>query len=159
MAISVKDSGDDDVMSDINVTPLVDVMLVLLIIFIITVPVVIQTVRLELPKVTNLPTTTKPENLNLSTTNGANGCEMYIATAKQANTQELRERAAKFLLDEVNKQKQRDGRVHDLPEAHIRVDANAPFRCAGGVVFALQTAGFQKIGFISEPPAGFVPTR
>ena len=79
MAMSVGGGGEDAPMSDINTTPLVDVMLVLLIIFLITVPVVIQTVKLELPKVQFEPTTTKPENVSLSVTANGGKCEVFWA--------------------------------------------------------------------------------
>jgi len=77
MAISTGSGGDDAPMSDINTTPLVDVMLVLLIIFLIAVPVVVQTIDLALPKVQFEPTTTKPENVSLSVKGGPDGCEIF----------------------------------------------------------------------------------
>src|SRR5579884_1616887 len=101
MAMSVgQDSGDEDVpMSDINTTPLVDVMLVLLIIFLITVPVVIQTVPVKLPKVRYEPTTTKPENVSLSVKNGPGGtCEVYWNLTKVTH-QDLLKRAVQKLED------------------------------------------------------------
>ena len=145
--------------ADINTTPLVDVMLVLLIIFLITVPVVIQTVPLDLPKVSNLATTTKPENINLSVKSGPSGCEIYWVTEPIGTTAELRERGAKALLAAVERQEKEFGAIKELPEVHIRGDANTPFRCIGGVIFAMQYAGYQKIGFISEPPAGSIVER
>lgn len=139
-------------MSEINTTPLVDVMLVLLIIFLITVPVVIQVVPVELPKVANLPTTTKPENVPLSVDRN---CDIYWGLSRIESTDQLRERAGAYLLSEVEKQKARGAKI-ELPEAHIRGDRDAEYRCIGGTIFALQRAGYQKIGFISEPPAGMV---
>ena len=152
---SPDESGEESPMADINTTPLVDVMLVLLIIFLITVPVVIQTVPLSLPKVVNLPTTTKPENVLLSV--DAN-CNTYWGQTKIENKQVLLDRAVAALRGELDRQKAA-GAKQELPEVHIRGDANMEYRCVGGVIYTMQRAGFQKIGFISEPPAGFVSTR
>ena len=156
MAMSVG-SPDGDAeetpMSDINTTPLVDVMLVLLIIFLIAVPVVIQTVPVQLPKVRFEPTTTKPENVSLSV-NGSpgGGCEVYWGLTK-VNSEELLERAVKKLEDEIARQGGVDN-VTELPEAHIRGDINTPYRCIGGAIFTMQRAGFSRVGFISEPAPG-----
>ena len=147
--------GEETPMSDINTTPLVDVMLVLLIIFLITVPVVIQSVPMELPKVRFEPTTTKPENVSLSVRAGPGGaCEVYWGLTK-VNSEELLDRAVKKLEAEIK----RLGGVENLteetmPEAHIRGDINTPYRCIGGAVFTMQRAGFARVGFISEPAPG-----
>jgi biopolymer transport protein ExbD len=159
MAMSVGGEGGDDApMSDINTTPLVDVMLVLLIIFLITVPVVIQTIPLKLPSVRNEPTTTKPENVNLSVKAASNGsCEVFWGQKKVDST-ELLNRAVDKLKNEVNKLGGAANVTPDnLPEAHIRGDINTPWRCMGGVVATLGQAGFLKVGFISEPPPGANP--
>ncbi len=152
MAMSVGGSDEGSLMADINVTPLVDVMLVLLIIFLITVPVIIQTVPVELPKVANIPTTTKPENVPLSV--DAN-CHVFWGMAKVESNEQLREKGSSYLLAQVEKQKAAGAKI-ELPEVHIRGDANTEYRCVGGVIFAMQRAGYQKIGFISQPPAGMV---
>ena len=144
---SPDEAGNESAMSDINTTPLVDVMLVLLIIFLITVPVVIQTVPLTLPTVNNLPTTTKPENALMSV--DAN-CDIYWGQSRLASKEELLQRSKDKLITEINKQKAAGGKI-ELPEAHIRGDANAEYRCIGGVIFTLQRAGFLKIAFISQP--------
>src|SRR3982751_958369 len=105
MAMSVgQDSGDEDVpMSDINTTPLVDVMLVLLIIFLITVPVVIQTIPIQLPKVRYEVTQTKPENVSLTVRNGSgNTCEVYWGLTRVTQP-ELLDRAVKKLEDQIKK--------------------------------------------------------
>src|SRR6201991_317002 len=105
MAMQVGESGgaEETPMSDINTTPLVDVMLVLLIIFLITVPVVIQTVPVRLPKVAYEPTTSKPENVVLSVKNGKDGrCEVYWGQTK-VTAQELLDRSVKKLKLEVDK--------------------------------------------------------
>src|SRR3954465_1131698 len=91
MAMSVGDGGDDAPMSDINTTPMVDVMLVLLIIFLIAVPVVIQSIDLALPKVVFEPTTTKPENVSLSVTGAGGKCNVYWGMTP-AGHQELLDR-------------------------------------------------------------------
>jgi biopolymer transport protein ExbD len=154
------ESGEEQPMSDINTTPLVDVMLVLLIIFLITVPVVIQTVKLDLPKVRYEVTTTKPENVSLSVKAGPGGaCEVYWGLHK-VDSAELLKRAVKKLEDEVKRQ----GGVQNIteetmPEAHIRGDVNTPYRCIGGAIFTMQRAGFTRVGFISEPPPGGVVQR
>ena len=149
------EDGEETPMSEINTTPLVDVMLVLLIIFLITVPVVIQTVEVALPKVQFEPTTTKPENVNLTVRgDGAGGCEVYWGLTK-VNSEELLDRAVKKLEAEIERQ----GGVENLteetmPEAHIRGDVDTPYKCVGGAVFTMQRAGFARVGFISEPPVG-----
>ncbi len=151
-------SGEKDSstpMSDINTTPLVDVMLVLLIIFLITVPVVIQTVPLSLPVVSNLPTTTKPENVNISVRSVGGNCESFWNTTKVTNNAELRDRAVTRLKADIARMTAEGAKI-ELPEVHVRGDAAMPFKCAGGVIYAMQQAGFQKIGFISNPPAGMV---
>jgi len=155
MAMGVSESDEEVEMSDINVTPLVDVMLVLLIIFLIAVPVVLQTVPVELPKVRYEATTTKPENVNLSVRAAPDGtCEVYWNLTK-VNSEDLLDRAVKKLEAEIAKV----GGVENLteetmPEAHIRGDVNTPYRCIGGTVFTMQRAGFARVGFISEPPGG-----
>ena len=159
MAMSVGPSEDDAPMSDINTTPLVDVMLVLLIIFLITVPVVIQTVPVSLPKVVFEPTTTKPENVALSVRAGSKGeCEVYWGLTK-VNAQELLDRAVVKLKREIDRQGGPTAPGLELPEAHIRGDINTPYRCIGGAIYTMQRAGFARVGFISEPPAGFVSQR
>ena len=155
MAMNVRTDDEEESISDINVIPLADTMLVMLIIFIITVPVVLQTVPVELPKVRYEPTTTKPENVNLSVKAGPGGeCEVYWNLTK-VNSEDLLDRAVKKLEDQIAAV----GGVENLteetmPEAHIRGDVNTPYRCIGGAVFTMQRAGFARVGFISEPPAG-----
>ncbi len=159
MAMSAGPAEDNSPMSDINTTPLVDVMLVLLIIFLITDPVVIQTVPMEIPKVAFEPTTTKPENVSLSIKGGADGsCEVYWGLTK-VNAQELLDRAVVKLRAEIDKQGGPNAAGVELPEAHIRGDVNTPYRCIGGAVFTMQRAGFARVGFISEPPAGYQTAR
>ncbi|MEP9360305.1 biopolymer transporter ExbD [Sphingomonas sp. KR3-1] len=158
MAMSVGGGGEDAPMSDINTTPLVDVMLVLLIIFLITVPVVIQTVKLELPKVQFEPTITKPENVALSVTAEGGQCKVFWGMTP-VTSKELLDKAVKKLQDEIKKQGGINAAGLELPEVHIRGDVNTPYRCIGGTIFTMQMAGFVKVGFISEPPAGSATVR
>jgi len=152
MQVGEHDAGDDTPMSDINTTPLVDVMLVLLIIFLITIPVVIQTVPVRLPSVRNEITQTKPENISLSVRgDGAGGCEVYWNLTK-VNNDELLERAVKKLEDEIEKAGGVENITEEnMPEAHIRGDVDTPYKCIGGAVFTMQRAGFARVGFISQP--------
>ncbi len=159
MAMSAGPAEDDAPMSDINTTPLVDVMLVLLIIFLITVPVVIQTVPVEIPKVAFEPTTTKPENVSLSIKASPTGaCEVYWGLTR-VSAQELLDRAVVKLRAEIDRQGGPTATGIELPEAHIRGDVKTPYRCIGGAVFTMQRAGFSRVGFISNPPPGYQTTR
>ncbi|WP_432768471.1 MAG: biopolymer transporter ExbD [Sphingopyxis sp.] len=166
MSMSVGDNGGEDApMSEINTTPLVDIMLVLLIIFLITVPVVVQTVNLELPDVAFEVTTTKPENVLLSVrsadTDGdgepnaeSSACEVYWGQTP-VDSRELLDRGQKKLEQLIEDIGGVENITEDnFPEVHIRGDVNTPYQCIGGVIYTMQFAGFQKIGFISEPAAG-----
>jgi len=148
------EGGDETPISDINTTPLVDVMLVLLIIFLIAVPVVLQTVPLNLPKTEFKPTTTKPENVNLSVlSKDGQTCEVYWELTR-VNSEQLLQRGTEALKAEIERQ-EASGGVTELPEVHIRGDVNTPYRCIGGAIFTMQRAGFARVGFISEPtPSG-----
>lgn len=142
MAMTLTPSGngdEDEVISTINTTPLVDVMLVLLIIFLITIPVVIQTVPVELPKESNIPLQTKPENILISVSRDGDifWNQEYIANAALL-TQRLKVRAIE----------------KPQPEVHIRGDMEARYEAVGRIVFACQRAGIVKVGFITEPPPG-----
>ena len=160
MAMQVGGAGEEQqVMNNINTTPLVDVMLVLLIIFLITVPVAIQTVPVKLPNVVFEATVTKPENVSLSIKAGAKGeCEVYWGQTR-VTAEELIDRAVVKLKHEIDKQGGPTAPGLELPEVHIRGDINTPYRCIGGAVFTMQRAGFTRVGFISEPPAGTVSER
>ncbi len=173
MAISTGGGDADAPMSDPNTTPLVDVMLVLLIIFLITVPVAIQTVKMTLPVVPFEPTAAKKENVLLAVTTtdsggrspgdagyeGANPngeCRVYWNTTPIDST-ELVNRAVKHLTDQIKLLggpeaiARGDVKIEDLPEAHVRADVNTPYKCIGGAVYSMQLAGFPKVGFISSP--------
>jgi biopolymer transport protein ExbD len=162
MAISAgPGEGDHDApMSEINTTPLVDVMLVLLIIFLITVPVVVQTVKVDLPKVQFEPTTTKPENVSLSVRGTPEGgCEVYWGLRKMDATQLLDEAVKKLEADIKRLGGVENMTEENMPEVHVRGDVNTPYKCVGGAVFQMQRAGFSRVGFISEPPPGGVVQR
>ena len=155
MQVGEHDTGEDVPMSDINTTPLVDVMLVLLIIFLITVPVVVQSVPITLPEVRYEVTETKPENVSLTVRGGPGGaCEVYW-NLTPVNNEQLLDRAVKALEEQIK----RVGGVENIneenmPEVHVRGDINTPYKCIGGTVFTMQRAGFARVGFISQPAAG-----
>jgi biopolymer transport protein ExbD len=136
MAITVGDSSEGESMSDINVTPLVDVMLVLLIIFIITIRVIVQQVQLDLPKATNLPTQTKPENITIAIDKQGT---IYWNTKPLNGQEEL-----KNLLRGIVSQ-------DPQPEVHIRGDANVRYQFVGQVLVATQQIGIRKVAFITTP--------
>ena len=153
MAGQVIQGDEDEAMSDINVVPLTDVMLVLLIVFLITTQVIKQAVPIKLPNVRYEPTTTKPDNVSLTVRNGpANTCEVYWGMTKVTQA-DLLKRAVQKLEDQIKKV----GGVQNInednmPEAHIRGDVNTRYKCIGAAIITMQEAGFQRVGFISEPP-------
>ena len=150
---SDNDSGEP--MMEINTTPLIDVMLLLLIVFLITIPVVVHQVPVTLPKVRYEPTVTKPDNVSLSVRNGPGGtCEVYWQL-KKVTQKELLDLAVKKLEDQI----QKVGGVQNIneenmPEAHVRGDINTQYKCIGAVIITMQEAGFQRVGFISQPAGG-----
>ena len=137
MAVGSPDGEEDEMNAAINTTPLVDVMLVLLIIFLITIPVVTQSVQLQLPKERNLPTQTKPENILLAVSKEG---DVYWNTRKMPDTETL--------LKELKKESIKEPQ----PEVHIRGDQDARYESVGRLVVACQRAGIAKVGFITEPP-------
>lgn len=139
MAMNVGSEGgeEDEVVSTINTTPLVDVMLVMLIIFLITIPVVTQTIPVKLPDEANQPTQTKPENIVIAVDQEGN---VYWNTAPVPDLNALLEK----LKVEAVKVPQ--------PEVHIRGDREVRYQSVGEVVVTCQRAGIAKIGFITEPP-------
>ncbi len=152
MQVGEVSDEDDAPLSEINVVPLTDVMLVLLIIFIITVPVVLNTIPVTLPQVEFEPTTTKAENVNLSIRAPGGQCEVYWEVTR-VTSEELLDRGVAALRAEIERQGGPD-HVEELPEVHIRGDVNTPYRCIGGAIFTMQRAGFTRVGFISEPIPG-----
>ena len=139
MNLANADGDEDEMNATINTTPLVDVMLVLLIIFLITVPVVTASVPLDLPKERNLPTQTKPENIVIAVNRDG---EVFWGMERVPDNETLVER----LKVEAVKVPQ--------PEVHIRGDGQVRYESVGRVVVAAQRAGIYKVGFIPEPPAG-----
>jgi biopolymer transport protein ExbD len=150
MAMSVGGDTTETPMSDINTTPLVDVMLVLLIIFLIAVPVVLQTVPLKLPDVKYDPTLTKPENVNLSIkADDAGNCQVYWGMSPVTHDELLSQAVAKLKADVARLGS--NITIDDLPEVHIRGDVNTPYKCIGGAIYTMQSAGYARVGFISQP--------
>ncbi|MEV4779725.1 ExbD/TolR family protein [Burkholderia sp. LMU1-1-1.1] len=139
MSMSVgSDSGDEDqVMSEINTTPLVDIMLVLLIIFLITSPVVLKLIKIKLPEETNQVIQTKPEDVNIVVSKDG---DIYWNQKKMRDANELFDN----LKVEAVKLPQ--------PEVHVRGDQETRYESIGKVIFTTQRAGIQKVGFITEPP-------
>ena len=139
MSFGTMDDGDsDDVMNEINMTPLVDVMLVLLIIFIITVPVMKHAVNIDLPRATNQPQDTKPETVRLSVDAAGSSYWNENKVADQDLAPMLKAAAAKT----------------PQPELHIRGDKAVRYEKVAQAMAAAQQAGLRKIGFITEPQAG-----
>ena len=137
MNVGPADGGEDEAISSINTTPLVDVMLVLLIIFLITIPVVTQTVPMTLPKETNIARQTKPENIEISVNkDGDVFWNARLVADNDALFKKLKEIAV----------------LNPQPEIHIRGDEKARYESIGRVVFACQRAAIQKISFVTEPP-------
>ena len=152
MAMSVGgDSSEEKPMSDINTTPLVDVMLVLLIIFLITIPVAIKKIPMELPTIRYQSTITKAENVVLSVRGEADSsCGVYWG-ATRLNANELLAQAALKFKNEADRLGPNITDPDKFPEVHIRGDKNTPYRCIGGTISIMQSAGFIRVGFISEP--------
>jgi biopolymer transport protein ExbD len=139
MNIASEDGDEEELNSTINTTPLVDVMLVLLIIFLITIPVVTQSVRLELPKERNVPTQTKPENIVIAVNRDG---EVHWGLERLPDIETL---VTRLKLEAVKEPQ---------PEVHIRGDSEVRYESVGRVVVACQRAGIMKVGFITEPPPG-----
>jgi biopolymer transport protein ExbD len=144
MAMSVGSGGEDELNSTINTTPLVDVMLVLLIIFLITIPVITKTVKVSLPKAANIPTETKPENITIAVDAQGN---LYWNNEQIAGRDQLVE----MVKAEAIKDPQ--------PEIHIRGDSNSRYEDVGRVLYSVQRGGIVKVGFITEPDRGIRGAR
>ena len=136
MAMNVGSDADDEIIGTINTTPLVDVMLVLLIIFLITIPVVTTSVKVDLPKEKNLIRETKPENVIISVNATGN---IYLYDTPIKNSADLLDRMKTFAVKDPQ------------PEVQIRGDARSDFESVGRVMYAVQRAGIVKVGFITEP--------
>jgi biopolymer transport protein ExbD len=131
---------EERTMSEINTTPLVDVMLVLLIVFMITIPVITHTVPVELPKVRNEALKTAPENINLSVNRDG---QVFWNQSLIPDSTQLLERLKGIAV------------IKPQPEVHVRADKETRYEHVGRVILTVQRAGIQKVGFITEPgPAG-----
>ena len=130
--------AEEQLNNSINTTPLVDVMLVLLIIFLITIPVVTQSIKLELPKEQNIPLQTKPENIVIAVNREG---EVHWGIERLPDIETLVTRLKVQAVKEPQ------------PEVHIRGDSEVRYESVGRVVVACQRAGIFKVGFITEPPA------
>jgi biopolymer transport protein ExbD len=138
MSVGSSDGDEDQAIAAINTTPLVDVMLVLLIIFLVTIPVITQNVAVNLPIENNVARQTKPENIEISVTKDG---DVFWGTVMVRDNEELVDRLKKVAV------------LQPQPEVHIRGDQGGRYEFVGRVVFAAQRAGILKIGFITEPAA------
>ena len=136
MSMNFGSDKDDEIMSEINTTPLVDVMLVLLIIFLITIPVVTTSIKVDLPKEKNLVRETKPETVIISV--DVKG-KIFLYDTPIKNSDDLLQRMKKFSV------------MKPQPEVQIRGDGKSDFESVGRVMYAVQRAGITKVGFITEP--------
>ena len=136
MSMNVGSEKDDEIMSEINTTPLVDVMLVLLIIFLIIIPVVTTSIKVDLPKEKNTVRETKPENVIISV--DVQG-RIFLYDTPIKNSDDLLQRMKKFAV------------MKPQPEVQIRGDGKSDFESVGRVMYAVQRAGITKVGFITEP--------
>jgi biopolymer transport protein ExbD len=171
MAATVAGS-DDTPMSDINTTPLVDVMLVLLIIFLIAVPIAIQTIeKLRIPIFASVESKDKVENLLLTVTTTDQGgrsagepgyegasrfgqCRVYFNNTTRVDAEELRDQAFKrldALVKRAGGPEALRANPEKIPQVHIRADINAPWRCVAGAIYNVQISGYPTVGFISNP--------
>jgi biopolymer transport protein ExbD len=140
MAMSLGGSGEEQsVMATINTTPLVDVMLVLLIIFLITIPVINKTVKVDLPKAVNIPTQTKPENISIAVDREGT---VYWNDRKVPTRQDLLAHIKEIAVKKPQ------------PEIHIRADRDTKYEAVGRVIYTIQRGGVVKVGFLTEPDHG-----
>jgi biopolymer transport protein ExbD len=139
MAMNVGGGSEGGMMATINTTPLVDVMLVMLIIFLITIPVITKTVKVDLPRAVNIPTQTKPENITIAV--DKNGTVYWNDKAVSDRNQLL------GLIEAAAVRKPQ-------PEIHIRGDQNTRYESIGRVMYAIQRGGIVKVGFLTEPDHG-----
>jgi biopolymer transport protein ExbD len=139
MSVGSPDGEERGIMSEINTTPLVDIMLVLLIIFLITIPVITKNIQVQVPKAVNIPTQTKPENITISVNKEGDvfWAQQRVPTMKQ-------------LIDQV----ERVAVKVPQPEIHIRADADTDYKNVGKVIAAINRGGVIKVGFITEPDHG-----
>lgn len=133
-----------EAMADINTTPLVDVMLVMLIIFLVTIPVINKTVKVDLPKAANIPTITKPENITIAVDRNGNVYWNEGLVPDRAKLQDLVIAAARQVPQ---------------PEIHIRGDSDTRYEAIGRVMYTIQRGGVVKVGYLTEPDRGIRATR
>jgi biopolymer transport protein ExbD len=139
MNVGGGDSEEPTAMSAINTTPLVDVMLVLLIIFLITIPVINKTIKVDLPKAVNIPTQTKPENITIAVDKEGN---IYWNDKRVANSADLLSNVKAAAVKKPQ------------PEIHIRGDKETRYEAIGRVMYMIQRGGIVKVGFLTEPDHG-----
>ena len=144
MSVGSPDGEERGIMSEINTTPLVDIMLVLLIIFLITIPVITKNVNVQVPKAVNIPTQTKPENITISVTKDG---DVFWGLQHVPDMKSL---VAKVESEAVKVPQ---------PEIHIRADADTDYKNVGKVIAAINRGGLIKVGFITEPDHGVRGTR
>ncbi|MBQ0943980.1 biopolymer transporter ExbD [Ideonella sp. 4Y16] len=137
MSVGSAEDGEEQMNSTINTTPLVDVMLVLLIIFLITIPAITQSIQLSLPKERNVVTVTKPENILLGVSKDG---DVYWNTKLMPDNEAL--------VEALKKESVKDPQ----PEVHIRGDENVRYESVGKLIVACQRAGIAKVAFVTEPP-------
>src|SRR3569833_1506311 len=145
MAIDVQHAVEDDEAAlnvAFNTTPLVDVMLVMLIIFLVTIPVIVKTIPVALPTYRNIVTVTKPENIQSAADKDEN--VYLLPSTNPIDMGTLQAKLLQSLKDAVAAHK-------SFPEVHIRGDKNVRFEAVGRVILACQKVGIQKVGFITEP--------
>ena len=137
MNLASADGDEDQMNATINTTPLVDVMLVLLIIFLITIPVVVQTIQVKLPNEINLPRQTKPENIEIAVNRDG---DIFWNTRLVSDSDALFEKLKEIAV------------LNPQPEVHIRGDQNARYESIGRVMYQCQRASILKVSFVTEPP-------
>jgi len=172
MAISSGGGGTETPMSDINTTPLVDVMLVLLIIFLIAIPITLQTIeKLKIPVMKSVESKEKVENLLLTVSSTDDGgrsagdpgyegasrsgaCRVYFNNTTAVDASELYDKAF-ARLDAIVQAAGGPAEIMKdpdlIPQVHIRGDVNVPWRCIAGTIYNVQAAGYPTVGFISNP--------
>jgi len=133
---SLGQQDDDEVIGTINTTPLVDVMLVLLIIFLITIPVVTTSIKVDLPKEQNVVRVAKPDTVIISVNQAG---QIYLYDTPMASPQDLNARLQKLAA------------MTPQPDVQIRGDAQSAFEAVGRVMYAVQRAGITQVGFITDP--------
>jgi len=136
MSVGGGDTENREFNSTINTTPLVDIMLVLLIIFLITIPVIRNMIPVNLPNAVNIPTTTKPENIVIFVTKDG---DIYWNLQKTSGAADLQQRVNTVAVEKPQ------------PEVHIRADKDVAYSAIGRVLYAVQRGGIVKVGFITEP--------